>query len=147
MVRLAGSIPPETYPDNTLRVDGLLARRQKYLGQKVMLRGHLIEAYQCPKGAERCESPHIWLHASQAGGEKKLLVVGFIEETIKKLALGEQYVVTGDFTRRSPTGFTNSKGMVDLATIEGAGLKERVESQRIIAAREREEAKQKRNAK
>jgi len=147
MVRLEGTIPPETHPDNTLRVDGLLARRKKYLGQKVIVRGHLVETYQCPEKAERCESPHIWLHASRAGGEKKLLVVGFIDETIKKLSIGEQYVVTGNFVRRSPTGFTNSKGMVDMASIEGAGLKERVESQRVIAERQREEEKQARKKK
>ena len=147
MVRLAGTIPPETYPDNTLRVDGLLARRQKYLGQKVMVRGHLVSAYKCPEKAERCEAPHVWLHATQAGGDKKLLVVGFTEDTIEKLSIGEQYVVTGDFKRRSPTGFTNSQGLVDFATIEGPGLKERVESPRILAEREREEAKAKRKRK
>ena len=137
MIRLEGTIPPETHPDHTLRVDGLLARRKKHLGKKVLVRGFLVAKYECPKKAERCEAPHIWIHASPAGGDKKLLVVGFLEETVAKLVVGEQYVVTGNFIRRSPTGFTNSQGLVDMASIEGPGLKERVESQRAIAEKER----------
>lgn len=120
MIKLEGSIPPETHADHTMRIDGLLARRDKYLKQKVLVRGFLVDTYaECPKDAKKCERPHIWLADSPAGGEKRLMVVALDEEKVKALEVGEQYVVTGRFEQKSGDGFVRSEGLLVHESIEG----------------------------
>lgn len=120
MIKLEGSIPPETHADHTMRIDGLLARRDKYLKQKVLVRGFLVDTYaECPKDAKKCERPHVWLADSPAGGEKRLMVVALDEERVKALELGQQYVVTGRFEQKSGDGFVRSEGLLVHESIEG----------------------------
>ena len=119
LIKLEGTIPPETHPDHTMRIDGLLARRDKYLGQKVLVRGFMIEKYECPKDADKCERPHVWLADSPAGGDKRLMVVALDEERVEKLEVGEQYVMTGRFARKSGDGFVRSEGLLLHESIEG----------------------------
>ncbi len=119
LIKLEGTIPPETHPDHTMRIDGLLARRDKYLDQKVLVRGYLIGKYECPKDADKCERPHVWLADSPAGGDKKLMVVALEEERVEKLEEGEQYVVTGRFAQKSADGFVRSEGLLLHESIEG----------------------------
>lgn len=119
LIKLEGTIPPETHADHTMRIDGLLARRDKYLGQKVLVRGYLIEKYECPKDAKTCERPHVWLADSPAGGDKKLMVVALEEERVEKLEVGEQYLMTGRFDRKSGDGFMRSEGLLLHESIEG----------------------------
>lgn len=119
LIKLEGTIPPETHPDHTMRIDGLLARRDKYLQQKVLVRGFLVEKYECPKDAKKCEHPHMWLADSPAGGDKRLMVVALDEERVKKLEAGQQYVVTGLFARKSDDGFLRSEGLLIHESIEG----------------------------
>jgi hypothetical protein len=122
LIKLEGKIPPETHADHTMRVDGLLARRDKYLGQKIVVRGYLVEKYECPEGATRCEHPHAWLADTPAGGDKRLMLVGFDERVRDALQAGQQYVVTGEFARNSKDGFIQSAGLLIYEQIEGLEL-------------------------
>lgn len=122
LIKLEGKIPPETHADHTMRVDGLLARRDKYLGQKIVVRGYLVEKYVKPEGAERFEHPHAWLADTPAGGDKRLMLVGFDERVRDALEMGQQYVVTGQFDRRSGDGFIQSAGLLVYEQIEGLEL-------------------------
>lgn len=119
LIKLEGTIPPETHPDHTMRIDGLLARRDKYLDQKVLVKGYLIEKYECPKDADKCEHPHVWLADAPAGGDKKLMVVALDEERVGKLELNEQYTFTGRFAQKSPDGFVRSEGLLLHESIDG----------------------------
>lgn len=118
-VPLEGSLPPETHADGKMRVDGLLARREKYFGQKILVRGYVVEKYECPKDATRCQYPHAYLADTPAGGDKKLLLVNLDEETRDKLEVGQAYVVTGQFAQRSGEGFVSSTGLLIFDSIEG----------------------------
>ena len=118
-ITLQGSIPPETHPDGKMRVDGLLARRDKYLGQKVLVRGYLIEKYTCPKDAKRCEHPHGYLADTPAGGDKRLLLANLTDEILELLETGTEYVVTGGYSTRSDDGFVASAGLLVYESIEG----------------------------
>jgi hypothetical protein len=119
LIKLEGSLPPETHPDLKMRVDGLLARREKYLGQKVLVRGYVFDKFQCPKEAKRCERPHVWLADTPAGGDKKLMLVGLSEEMVALLPEGEPQVVTGRFDRTSDDGFVQSTGLLIYESVEG----------------------------
>lgn len=119
MIKLEGTLPPETHPDQTLRIDGLLARKAKHLDQKIVVRGHVVSKYECPKEAKRCERPHVWLADAPAGGDKQLMLVNLSEELVELLQQGEQYVVTGKFARKSRDGFVRSAGLLIYEQIEG----------------------------
>lgn len=120
IIKLEGSIPPETHADHTMRIDGLLARRKKHLNQKILVRGYLIEKHvDCPKDVKRCQRPHGWLADSPAGGEKRLLLANLNVKIAEKLEVGEQYVVTGTFSNRSSDGFVRSEGLLIFEKIDG----------------------------
>ncbi|MGK0358331.1 MAG: hypothetical protein ACI9U2_000615 [Bradymonadia bacterium] len=133
MITLEGSLPPETHADQTMRIDGLLARKAKHLGQKVVVRGHVISKYECPKG-KKCQH-RVWLADAPAGGDKKLVLANLSEALSDLLEVGEQYVVSGKFDRKSPDGFVRSAGLLIYEQIEG------VEDP---AAKEREKDRRKR---
>lgn len=130
VIKLEGTVPPETHADHTMRIDGLLARRDKYLKQKVLVRGYLVDKSECPKDAEKCTSPHAWLADAPAGGEKRLMVVALSEERLEKLEKGEQYVITGRFARKSDDGFLRSEGLLIHESIEGMEDEEKEEDPR-----------------
>lgn len=119
MIKLEGTLPPETHPDQTLRIDGLLARKAKHLDQKIVVRGHVVSKYECPKEAKRCERPHVWLADAPAGGDKQLMLVNLSDELVELLKQGEQYVVTGQFAQKSRDGFVRSAGLLIYEQIEG----------------------------
>lgn len=122
IVKLEGTLPPETHPDGVLRIDGLFARREKHIDQKIMVRGFLVGRYECPKDAKVCERPHVWLADSPAGGDKRLMLVGIDERIVEALVDGQQYVVTGKFARKSMDGFVMSAGLLIYEQIEGLEL-------------------------
>lgn len=117
LITLEGSLPPETHADQTMRIDGLLARKEKHLGQKIVVRGYVISKYECPEG-KRCEH-RVWLADAPAGGDKKLVLANLSEELSDLLKVGEQYVVSGEFARQSPDGFVRSAGLLIYQQIEG----------------------------
>lgn len=130
VIKLEGTVPPETHADHTMRIDGLLARRDKYLKQKVLVRGFLVDKSECPKNAEKCVSPHAWLADAPAGGDKRLMVVGMTQERLDKLEKGEQYVITGRFARKSDDGFLRSEGLLVHESIEGMEDEDKEKDQR-----------------
>lgn len=139
-VPLEGTLPPETHADGKMRIDGLLTRRGKYFGSKVMVRGFFVEKYACPEDATRCERPHAWLADSPAGGDKKLLLVNVTDEILEKFEIGQQYVFIGQYDQRSDEGFVSSTGLLMLEGAEGMELPTREES----LQREEEERNKKR---
>ncbi|MCA9526570.1 MAG: hypothetical protein KC549_09785 [Myxococcales bacterium] len=121
LIKLEGTLPPETHADGILRVDGLLARKAKHLDQKIVVRGYLVDRYQCPEDAKRCERPHVWL-ADAPGADKRMMLVGIDERIAEALKDGEQYVVTGRFARKSDDGFVMSGGLLIYEQVEGLEL-------------------------
>ena len=119
LIKLEGSMPPEAHADHKLRVDGLLARKDKHLGKPVAVRGYIVEKYECPKDAKRCERPHVWLADTPAGGDKRLMVVSLREEMAAQMIVGEQRVIVGTFARKSDDGFLMSGGLIIFESMEG----------------------------
>jgi hypothetical protein len=125
MIKLAGSLPPEINPDSTLRVGGLLARRGKYMKQKVIVKGYVVDTYTCPKKAKRCQPPHVWLADTPAGEGKRLMLVNLEEKRVKKLKQGSQQVITGVFADRSDDGFVRSAGLLIHEAMESTEERDR----------------------
>ena len=118
-IKLEGTLPPETHPDGKMRIDGLLSRREKYIGQKIVVRGFLVEKYEPPKDAKRFMNNHGYLADTPAGGDKRLLLTGLTDKVRDALVLGQEYVITGAFAQRSDEGFVNSLGLIIFEGAEG----------------------------
>ena len=125
MIKLAGSLPPETNDDHTLRVSGLLARRGKYMKQKVIVRGYIVDRYTCPRKAKICQPPHIWLADTPAGEGKRLMLVNLEEKMVKKLKVGTEHVITGLFADQSEDGFVRSSGLLIHESMESVKDREK----------------------
>ncbi len=118
-IKLEGTLPPETHPDGKMRVDGLLARREKYFGQKIVVRGFLVEKYEPPKDAKRYMHNHGYLADTPAGGDKRLMLVGLKDKVRDLLKVGQEYVITGEFGQRTEDGFVSSVGLLIFESAEG----------------------------
>ena len=86
---------PETNPDGTLRVEGLLHNKEKYMEQQVSVTGLVIKmSDECdPKKAKKegteCPEPNLFIRDT-ADGEATIRVVGYKQEFVKKAKLEEQ---------------------------------------------------------
>ena len=118
MIKLEGSLPPETNQDHTMRVDGLLARRDKHLKQKILVKGYVVDSYTCPKKAKRCQPPHFYISDTMGEAQKRLMVVGLSEKEVKRLKKDQEYLVTGLFRKQSDDGFVRSEGLLIQEKIE-----------------------------
>lgn len=123
-IKLEGTLPPETHPDGKMRIDGLLARREKYLGQKIVVRGFLVEKYEPPKDAQRFLHNHGYLADTPAGGDKRLLLTGLADKVRDAMVVGTEYVITGEFAQRTDDGFVNSLGLLIFESAEGLEIPE-----------------------
>jgi hypothetical protein len=123
---------PREYPDGTVSVYGLRKefhryseQKNKYLGQKVKLKAHLLEIYQCPvcpknQTCKPCSEPHMFVaDEPNAAKDKAMLVVEHRVFKVKdpKLTIGKQYTFEGMFQQSSPKGFSASDGLVVFYTM------------------------------
>jgi len=115
---------PETYPDSAYSVYGLRKNAKAVMNKEVRVKGFLTEVYECPpcpKGAtcKTCDKPHFFV-ADRASGPKDeaLMVTDYPREDpktkkkAKPFEVGTQHYVVGTFATSSPTGFSNSDGLL-----------------------------------
>ena len=118
MVKLEGSLPPETNADHSMRVDGLLVRREKYLTERIRVKGYIVDTYVCPNNAKRCMPPHFYLADTPGEDSKTLMVVGMEAKALKRLKKQRPYLVTGTFKTQSTDGFVRSAGLLQQEKLE-----------------------------
>jgi hypothetical protein len=102
-----------------------------------LVRGYVVERFECPEDAKRCERPHVWLADTPAGGDKRLMLVGLSKELVELLPIGERQIVTGRFDKKSEDGFVLSSGLLVYEAIEG--VEDPAKKAAEDAARKREE--------
>ena len=85
---------PEKNPDGTLRIEGLIHNKDKYMEQQVELKGLIVKmSAECDpkkakKAGEECPEPNLFIR-DNAEAELALRVVGYKPEYIKKAKLEE----------------------------------------------------------
>lgn len=120
------SIPRE-YPDGSVSIYGLRKEfhrysdaKNKYLGQRVKVKGFLQEIYVCevcPKGqnCKQCTAPHMFI-VDEVGAPKDKAMMVVEQRGFKgkepKITVGKQYVFEGNFQQTSKLGFSASDGLV-----------------------------------
>lgn len=116
---------PEKNGDGTLRVEGIIENREKYLEKKVDLRGTIAKVSQeCdPKKAKedgvKCEEPHFYVKDS-AEGRQALLVVGFDQDFLKRaeLAVGGAHLFKGTYQKVAQGFAATETGLILLDAVD-----------------------------
>lgn len=131
----AASDIPLKYPDGAYTIHGLRHNKKLVcdrtpphqepsadclLNKDVLVRGTLLEVYQCPKcpkgqTCKLCDQPHFFLgDKPDTKKEKALMIVDYLQPKQKPPALtvGKQYDINGTFSINSPTGFGSSDGLL-----------------------------------
>lgn len=116
---------PETNPDGTLRVEGLIQFQDKHLGKKVRVRGVITQILgDCdPAKAKKentpCPQPH-FIIKDNPDDARELMVVGFSRDFLKKAKVqpGESHVFEGDYTKIAQQFVNSESGLVLLDQLD-----------------------------
>ncbi|MEZ4460036.1 MAG: hypothetical protein R3E66_09960 [bacterium] len=127
----SGFTIPEKNSDGTMRVEGLIHHQEKFLDQKVDVKGLIVKlSTPCdPKKAKKtgdpCPEPNLFIK-DDADAQKVLRVVGYDEDFVKKskLAEGEEHVFKGTYSKVAQGFVATEDGLLlldyvdDMAVVE-----------------------------
>lgn len=124
---------PEKNGDGTLRVEGLLFYKDKYLDKQVTVSGTIVrmspecDPAKAKKAGTECPEPNLFIRDA-ADAELALRVVGYKPEFVKKakLAEGDQRSFTGTY-RKVAAGF--------VATEDGLLLVDMIDDMSVLDAK------------
>ena len=111
---------PEKNDDGTLRVEGLIQYQEKHLGNKVRVKGVIVEKLgdcdpaKAKKTGKPCPEPH-FLIKDEKGAEKQLMVVGFDREFFEKAKnakIGETQVFEGSYQKMAQEFVNSGDGLL-----------------------------------
>lgn len=99
---------PETNPDGTMRIAGLIQFRDKYLQKPVRISGVITalstecDPAKAKKEGTECPEPHLFIK-DEPEARKQLLVVGYKPEFVEraKLEVGQRHVFEGTYKQVS----------------------------------------------
>lgn len=112
----------ETNDDGSLRVEGLVANRDKYIDTDVEVRGVVadIRGDDCtPGGPERCPSPHLFIR-DHIDETLEMIVVGYDNSVLRSagISVGDDFLFKGAYTH-SAHGFPSAEtGLIDVTAID-----------------------------
>lgn len=127
----SGFTIPEKNSDSTMRVEGLIHHQEKYLDQKVDVRGVIVKLSEpCDPGkakktGEPCPEPNLFIK-DDADAQKVLRVVGYKDDFIKKSKIeeGQTHVFKGTYVKVAQGFVATEDGLLlvdyvgDMAVLE-----------------------------
>ncbi len=122
---------PEKNPDGSLRIEGLIHNKEKYLDQQVDVRGIIVKmSEECDPGkakkaGEECPEPNLFIR-DKPDAEMAIRVVGYKPEFIKKAKLeeGQDRVFKGTYKKVAYGFVATEDGLIlldyvdDIAVVE-----------------------------
>ncbi len=116
---------PETNPDGTLRVQGLINGQDNYLDKPVEISAVVFSISQpcdvkkAKKEGTECPEPH-FLIKDERDAEKQLMVVGYKDDYIKKskLAVGDQRQFKGVYKKMAHGFIVSEDGLLLLDAVD-----------------------------
>lgn len=116
---------PEKNPDGSLRVEGLLHYKDKYMDQQVSVGGVIVRmSAECdPKKAKNagteCPEPNLFIRDT-ADSELAMRVVGYKPEFVKKAKIeeGQQRVFTGTYQKVAQGFVATEDGLILLDALD-----------------------------
>ena len=128
----------EKNPDGSLRVQGLVEYKDKYLDQEVVVKGKIVKMSElcdpakAAKENKKCLQPHMLIQDDESDAEKLLMVVGYDADFVKraKLEEGGVHQITGRY-KMMGYGFTASEdGLLELLQLDETSLFEEKKSKK-----------------
>ena len=123
---------PEKNPDGTLRIEGLIHNKDKYMEQQVEVKGVIVRlSKECdPKKAKRegteCPEPNLFIQ--DVGGDDPAImrVVGYKDDFVKKAKLeeGEERVFKGTYQKVAQGFVATEDGLILLDYVDDIGVLE-----------------------
>lgn len=119
----------ERNDDGSLRIEGLISNRDRYLGENVEVQGVITEmqgdcdARRARERGESCPEPHLFIR-DHADDDRMLLVVGYTNDQRRRLRLaqGGEHLFGGRYTRMAEGFVSTEDGLLVLEKIDGDEL-------------------------
>ena len=130
---------PEKNPDGTLRIEGIIQYRDKYLDKPVRIKGVIAKPFEecdpseAKEKGEECPEPHMIIK-DDPDADKSLMVVGFkkryVEESELDLSKGTEHVFQGTYQKVAQGFVASEKGLllvdkIDEESVLEVGKKEK----------------------
>ncbi len=117
--------------DGTLRIEGLISNRDRFLEEEVAVKGVITEIQgDCdPRRArqrgETCPEPHLFIR-DDADDDRRLLVVGYTNDQRRQFRLneGSEFLFGGTYTRMAEGFVSTEDGLLVLSSLDGEELPE-----------------------
>ncbi|RAL25426.1 hypothetical protein DL240_04240 [Lujinxingia litoralis] len=114
----------EKNDDDTLRVEGLVGYRERYLDQDVVVRAVVTEIKgdcdpgRAKKRGEFCPQPHLMIR-DDADARHELMAVGYTNDFLKKIRLkaGESYEFKGTYQLMADGFVSSENGLIELKAV------------------------------
>lgn len=111
--------------DGSLRVEGLISNRDRYLEETVQVRGVITEIEgdcdpgQAKKRGEPCPKPHIFIR-DHADEDRRVMVVGYSPKFLKdaRLQVGEDYLFAGQYKQMADGFVSTEDGLILLRAVD-----------------------------
>lgn len=124
---------PETNPDGTLRIEGVIHNKDKHMDQQVEVKGTIIRlSAECdPKKAKRegteCPEPNLFIQ--DGGGAKDasiMRVVGYKDDFVKKAKMeeGQERVFKGTYQKVAQGFVATEDGLILLDYVDDIAVLE-----------------------
>jgi hypothetical protein len=116
---------PEKNPDGTLRVEGLIYNRDKYLDQQVSVKGVIVrmskecDPKKAKKAGEECPEPNLFIRDNPEA-ESAMRVVGYKDDFIKKAKMeeGQERVFKGTYQKVAQGFVATEDGLILLDYVD-----------------------------
>lgn len=103
--------------DNSLRVEGIIANRDQYLGDEVEIRGVVsrIKGDGCDPATEPCPKPHFFIR-DHIDEDLDLMVMGYPNEFLRTASIseGEEYLFRGTYDQMAGDFVSTETGLLEL---------------------------------
>lgn len=118
--------------DGTLRIEGLISNRDRYLDEKVQVRGVVTEIEgncdpaRARKLGETCPKPHFFIR-DHADDDRRIMVVGYPPKFINdlKLQTGQDYLISGSYQQMADGFVSTEDGLILLSAVDDRELPSR----------------------
>ena len=107
---------PENYPDGSFSVQGFLNVKSQYENQDVVIKGIIIDVYNCPScpplaHCKPCAPPHLSLadHAEETSS-KSIIIVNLKNNPRSNFKIGEKVTLSLKYSSYNPGGVANQNG-------------------------------------
>lgn len=111
--------------DGTLRVEGLISNRDRYLEETVRVRGVITEIEgdcdpaKAKKRGEPCPKPHLFIR-DHSDDDRRIMVVGYPPKFLAdaKLKTGQDYLFTGSYKQMADGFVSTEDGLITLSAVD-----------------------------